>query len=89
MRVHGSGRVGVGRGWSMSNPVAGPGRGWESCPMTTTAARVLNLTKTYGSGDALVRALDDVSLDLYAGEFTAVMGPSGRGSRPHALLRRA
>ena len=47
--------------------------------MTTTAARVLNLTKTYGSGDALVRALDDVSLDLYAGEFTAVMGPSGSG----------
>ena len=47
--------------------------------MTTTAARVLNLTKTYGSGDALVRALDDVTLDLYAGEFTAVMGPSGSG----------
>ena len=43
------------------------------------AARVVSLTKTYGSGDALVRALDDVSLDLYAGEFTAVMGPSGSG----------
>jgi len=40
---------------------------------------VRNLTKTYGSGDALVRALDDVSLDLHAGEFTAVMGPSGSG----------
>jgi len=44
-----------------------------------TAARVRNLTKTYGSGDALVRALDDVSLDLYAGQFTAVMGASGSG----------
>ena len=43
------------------------------------AARVVDLTKTYGSGDALVRALDHVSLDLYAGEFTAVMGPSGSG----------
>ncbi len=43
------------------------------------AARVTHLTKTYGSGDALVRALDDVSLDVYAGEFTAVMGPSGSG----------
>lgn len=43
------------------------------------AARVRNLTKTYGAGDALVTALDDVSLDLYAGEFTAVMGPSGSG----------
>jgi putative ABC transport system ATP-binding protein len=45
----------------------------------TAAARVLNLTKTYGTGEALVRALDDISLDLVAGEFTAVMGPSGSG----------
>lgn len=43
------------------------------------AARVRNLTKTYGAGQALVRALDDVSLDIGAGEFTAVMGPSGSG----------
>jgi putative ABC transport system ATP-binding protein len=48
-------------------------------PTELPAARVQNLTKTYGSGDALVRALDDVTLDLYAGEFTAVMGPSGSG----------
>jgi putative ABC transport system ATP-binding protein len=45
----------------------------------TPAARVRNLTKTYGTGQALVRALDDVSLDLASGEFTAVMGPSGSG----------
>ncbi|MGH3330840.1 MAG: ABC transporter ATP-binding protein [Nocardioidaceae bacterium] len=43
------------------------------------AARVLNLTKTYGAGQAKVVALDDVTVDLYAGEFTAVMGPSGSG----------
>ena len=43
------------------------------------AARVRHLTKTYGAGAALVTALDDVSLDLAAGEFTAVMGPSGSG----------
>ena len=43
------------------------------------AARVVGLSKTYGSGEAVVRALDDVTLDLYAGEFTAVMGPSGSG----------
>ncbi|MCW2790991.1 MAG: transporter related protein [Nocardioides sp.] len=47
--------------------------------MTETAARVRNLTKTYGAGQALVTALDDVSLDLADGEFTAVMGPSGSG----------
>src|SRR4051794_33016321 len=51
----------------------------EAPPSSPPAARVRNLTKTYGSGQALVRALDDVSLDLAAGEFTAVMGPSGAG----------
>jgi len=43
------------------------------------AARVRHLTKTYGEGAALVTALDDVTLDLAGGEFTAVMGPSGSG----------
>ncbi len=43
------------------------------------AARVEHLTKTYGSGQAQVVALDDVTLDLHRGEFTAVMGPSGSG----------
>ena len=43
------------------------------------AAHVVDLAKVYGSGDAEVRALDGVSLDLMAGEFTAVMGPSGSG----------
>jgi putative ABC transport system ATP-binding protein len=45
----------------------------------SVAARVVDLTKVYGSGQAEVRALDGVTLDLYAGEFTAVMGPSGSG----------
>ncbi len=45
----------------------------------TTAARVVGLTKTYGNGAAVVTALDDVTLELRAGEFTAVMGPSGSG----------
>ena len=43
------------------------------------AARTVDLTKTYGSGDAQVVALDHVSVELYEGEFTAVMGPSGSG----------
>jgi putative ABC transport system ATP-binding protein len=40
---------------------------------------VVALTKTYGEGQAKVVALDEVTLDLCAGEFTAVMGPSGSG----------
>jgi putative ABC transport system ATP-binding protein len=51
----------------------------ENHTASGAAARVRNLTKTYGTGQAKVVALDDVSLDLYAGEFTAVMGPSGSG----------
>ena len=47
--------------------------------MSEPAARIRDLVKTYGSGDALVRALDGVSLDLEAGHFTAIMGPSGSG----------
>jgi putative ABC transport system ATP-binding protein len=43
------------------------------------AARVQHLTKTYGSGESEVRALDDVSVGIRRGEFTAVMGPSGSG----------
>jgi putative ABC transport system ATP-binding protein len=47
--------------------------------MAEVAAQVRNLTKTYGTGATRVVALDDVTLDLVAGEFTAVMGPSGSG----------
>jgi putative ABC transport system ATP-binding protein len=33
----------------------------------------------YGAGETAVAALDDVTLDLPAGRFTAIMGPSGSG----------
>jgi len=46
---------------------------------STVAAQAIDLHKTYGTGDSLVRALDGVSLDLVKGEFTAIMGPSGSG----------
>ncbi|HKT55420.1 MAG TPA: ABC transporter ATP-binding protein [Microbacterium sp.] len=51
--------------------------------ITTTelglAARVQHLSKTFGSGDGAVRALDGVSVGIRRGEFTAIMGPSGSG----------
>ena len=37
------------------------------------------VSKTYGEGSGLVRALDRVSVDVQPGQFTAVMGPSGSG----------
>ncbi|WP_040162817.1 ABC transporter ATP-binding protein [Microbacterium gorillae] len=43
------------------------------------AARVQHLTKTYGSGESTVRALDDISVGVRRGQFTAIMGPSGSG----------
>ncbi len=43
------------------------------------AARVQNLTKSYGAGESGVRALDGVTVGIRRGEFTAIMGPSGSG----------
>lgn len=38
-----------------------------------------NLTKVYGKGEAAVKALDDVSLEIRKGEFAAIVGQSGSG----------
>lgn len=40
---------------------------------------VTNLCKTYGKGDTMVKALDNVSFSVEKGEFVAVIGPSGSG----------
>lgn len=44
-----------------------------------TILEVKNLTKTYGRGDSLVKAVDDVSLTVNEGEFVAIIGASGSG----------
>jgi putative ABC transport system ATP-binding protein len=69
------------RGWDV------PGRFLEehdmtftaAAPVTQIAAEAVNLTKTYGIGDTSVTALDNVSLGIESGRFTAIMGPSGSG----------
>ncbi|MEU4364416.1 ATP-binding cassette domain-containing protein, partial [Promicromonospora sp. NPDC023987] len=46
---------------------------------SSPAVRARSLTKTYGKGEATVRALDGVDVDFEQGRFTAIMGPSGSG----------
>jgi putative ABC transport system ATP-binding protein len=38
-----------------------------------------NVSKIYRLGDEEIRALDDVTLDIAAGEFISIIGPSGSG----------
>jgi putative ABC transport system ATP-binding protein len=49
---------------------------------TTTrqaAAHATDAVKIYGRGDTAVRALDNVNVAFWSGQFTAIMGPSGSG----------
>jgi putative ABC transport system ATP-binding protein len=48
-------------------------------PAGAAAARAVAATKVYGSGETAVRALDEVSVEIPGGRFTAIMGPSGSG----------
>jgi ABC-type glutathione transport system ATPase component len=61
----------------------GPGPTIEGMTTTQTrtgaAVRAEHAIKVYGTGDTAVTALDDVSIELPDGQFTAIMGPSGSG----------
>jgi putative ABC transport system ATP-binding protein len=51
----------------------------DTARSTGTAARANGVTKAYGEGEAKILALDNVSVDIEARQFTAIMGPSGSG----------
>ncbi|SDE42330.1 putative ABC transport system ATP-binding protein [Actinobaculum suis] len=51
----------------------------EVSPITNPIISVRGLTKTFGTGQAQVRALRGVDVDFAQGQLTAVMGPSGSG----------
>jgi putative ABC transport system ATP-binding protein len=47
--------------------------------MEQSIIQTIDITKVYGMGDAEVRALDGVSMEIHENEFVAIMGPSGSG----------
>jgi len=48
-------------------------------PATAPLLSLHGVTKVYGEQKAAVRALDQIDLDIDAGEFVAITGPSGSG----------
>ncbi len=44
-----------------------------------TVAKLTDVSKLYGSGNALVKALDKLNLEVQKGDYLAVMGASGSG----------
>ena len=47
--------------------------------MSKKVATLEKVSKMYGKGDLIVKALDNINLDIYKGDYLAVMGASGSG----------
>ena len=47
--------------------------------MTKKVASLEKVSKTYGKDDLIVKALDNVNLEIHKGDYLAVMGASGSG----------
>lgn len=53
---------------------------------TQTVVRLDRVSKTYGTGESAVRAVEEVSLDLEPGKLFILMGPSGSGKTTLLML---
>lgn len=51
----------------------------QSDTLSDIVVRVLDVKRYYGSGEAVTKALDGISLDIFRGEYLSIMGPSGSG----------
>jgi putative ABC transport system ATP-binding protein len=59
--------------------LSGPNTSQANESTSPLMARAVDLVKSYGSGDAEVRALNGINVEFARGQLTAVMGPSGSG----------
>ncbi len=56
-----------------------PGAATTTLEAPAVAASTTDAMKEYGKGDAMVRALDGITIAFQKGQFSAIMGPSGSG----------
>lgn len=47
--------------------------------MANSLIKCINITKEYRIGDSVIKAIDNVNLEIYEGEFLAIVGKSGSG----------
>ena len=51
----------------------------DNVSLTMPLCRLQNISKTYPMGDHVVRALQNINIDINSSEFTVFAGPSGSG----------
>src|SRR5260370_418060 len=56
-------------------------------PRTSPTLQGKHLTRTFGQGETLTTALNDLSLEMYPGQINLLMGPSGSGKQRVAIGR--